>query len=170
MIIKTFLLFFYIGVFSFGGFYASLPLVRHEFVDKLGFLTVSQFTDIILITGMAPGAAGINAATYIGYKLAGILGSFAAVLGIALPTVILLIPLMGLVVKYREKPVVKAAFCGLAPAVVALVVGTAVTLGKDTLVDIKSVIIAVIALALMRYTKLHPLYIIFGFGIVGLLL
>ncbi len=170
MIIKTFLLFVYIGIFCFGGFYASLPLIRHEFVDKLGFFTVNQFADIIAVTGMAPGAAGINAATYIGYNLAGILGSLAAVVGIALPTVILLLPLMGLVVKYRENPVVKAAFCGLAPAVVALVVGTAVTLGKDTLVDIKSAIIAVIALLLMRYTKLHPLYIIFGFGLVGLVL
>ena len=88
--IQLFLTFFKIGAFSFGGGYAMIPFIQREVIDKHNWINLSNFSDIIGISQMTPGPVAVNTATFVGYKLAGVLGSFSATLGITVVSFILI--------------------------------------------------------------------------------
>ncbi len=124
-----FITFFEIGLFGFGGGYGMLSLIQHETVEHWGWLTASQFTDIVAISQMTPGPIGINSATYCGYtavKNAGfsmpmsILGSATATFALVLPSLILMILISKMFMKYMHNRNVESVFMGLRPAVVGL--------------------------------------------------
>jgi len=124
-----FITFFEIGLFGFGGGYGMLSLIQHETVEHWGWLTASQFTDIVAISQMTPGPIGINSATYCGYtavKNAGfsmpmsILGSATATFALVLPSLILMILISKMFMKYMHNRNVECVFKGLRPAVVGL--------------------------------------------------
>ncbi|NLV89566.1 MAG: chromate transporter, partial [Tissierellia bacterium] len=89
-LIKLFISFFKIGAFSFGGGYAMLPLIKEEIIDVHGWLTNTEFIDIIAISEMTPGPIAINSATFLGYKVAGVLGSVVATIAVVLPSFIVM--------------------------------------------------------------------------------
>jgi len=124
-----FITFFEIGLFGFGGGYGMLSLIQHETVEHWEWLTASQFTDIVAISQMTPGPIGINSATYCGYtavKNAGfsmpmsILGSATATFALVLPSLILMILISKMFMKYMHNRNVECVFMGLRPAVVGL--------------------------------------------------
>lgn len=124
-----FLTFFEIGLFGFGGGYGMLSLIQSEVVFHWNWMTAGQFTNIIAISQMTPGPVGINTATYCGYsavKNAGysipmsVLGSATATFALVLPSVILMILISRLFMKYMNSPAVTSVFMGLRPAVVGL--------------------------------------------------
>ncbi|MBQ9671914.1 MAG: chromate transporter [Prevotella sp.] len=124
-----FITFFEIGLFGFGGGYGMLSLIQHETVEHWHWLTASQFTDIVAISQMTPGPIGINSATYCGYQAAvnagysmpmGILGSAVATFALVLPSLILMILISKLFIKYMHTQAVQSVFNGLRPAVVGL--------------------------------------------------
>ena len=88
--LKLFLEFFHIGLFSYGGGYATLPFLYH-IVEKYGWYTTSQLSDMIAISSVTPGPLGVNVATFAGYVTAGILGAFIATVSILLPSIIIVI-------------------------------------------------------------------------------
>ena len=89
----TFPNFFKIGLFSFGGGYAMLPLIQQEIVVNNNWLTLSEFIDVVAISQVTPGPIAINAATFVGYKMAGVLGSMAATLGVVTPSLLVVLTL-----------------------------------------------------------------------------
>ncbi len=124
-----FITFFEIGLFGFGGGYGMLSLIQHETVEHWQWLTASEFTDIVAISQMTPGPIGINSATYCGYtavKNAGlsmpmaVLGSFTATFALVLPSLILMILISKMFMKYMHNTMVESVFKGLRPAVVGL--------------------------------------------------
>ena len=124
-----FITFFEIGLFGFGGGYGMLSLIQHETVEHWHWLTASQFTDIVAISQMTPGPIGINSATYCGYQATvnagysmpmGILGSAVATFALVLPSLILMILISKLFIKYMHTQAVQSVFNGLRPAVVGL--------------------------------------------------
>ena len=124
-----FLTFFEIGLFGFGGGYGMLSLIQGEVVHHWGWMTTSEFTDIVAISQMTPGPIGINSATYCGYTTihnAGygeglsILGSFMATFALVLPSLILMILIAKMFLKYMHTSPVESVFAGLRPAVVGL--------------------------------------------------
>ncbi|HBX49220.1 MAG TPA: chromate transporter, partial [Clostridiaceae bacterium] len=86
MLMQVFFCFFKIGLFSFGGGYAMLPLIQKEVVDKYAWVSVQEFIDVVAISQATPGPVAINTATYIGYKTSGVIGSAMATLGVTLPS------------------------------------------------------------------------------------
>ncbi len=129
LFLYLFITFFEIGLFGFGGGYGMLSLIQHETVEHWGWLTASQFTDIVAISQMTPGPIGINSATYCGYtavKNAGypiymsILGSATATFALVLPSLILMILISKMFMKYMHNRSVECVFKGLRPAVVGL--------------------------------------------------
>ncbi|WP_034422060.1 chromate transporter [Thermanaerosceptrum fracticalcis] len=170
MLWELFLTFTFIGAFSFGGGYGMLPLIQQEVVYNHQWLTIQQFTDILAVAEMTPGPVAVNTATYVGYKMAGVLGSALATTGVVLPSFVLITTLASIVIKNKDNPRFQGAFQGLRPVVVALVIGAAILVGKDTIVNITSVILALIALGLMEYTKLHPIFILLAFGVLGIII
>ena len=127
--ISLFYTFFMIGLFGFGGGYGMLSLIQNETVEHWHWLTSSEFTDIVAISQMTPGPIGINSATYCGYTavfkcynshLMGILGSATATFALVLPSLILMILISKMFMKYMHHHTVESVFKGLRPAVVGL--------------------------------------------------
>ncbi len=132
-----FITFFEIGLFGFGGGYGMLSLIQGEVVHHWGWMTTSEFTDIVAISQMTPGPIGINSATYCGYtavKNAGysvpmaVLGSATATFALVLPSLILMILISKMFMKYMHTHTVQSVFTGLRPAVVGLLAAAALLL------------------------------------------
>ena len=158
-LIKIFLVFFKIGLFSFGGGYAMMPLFEKEIINGLHWISYSDFIDIVAIAQTTPGPFAVNSATFIGNKLAGFLGSVVATLGVTLPSFIIMSIIFLTINKFRESNAVKVSIRGIRPVVLALVLAAVVTIGKGAIIDYKSVIIAIIAFILVRVKKLNPILI-----------
>ena len=127
--LQLFITFFEIGLFGFGGGYAMISLIQGQVVARYHWLTMGQFTDVIAISQMTPGPVGINSATYCGYTAVhnagyngfmAVLGSATATFAVVLPSLILMILISKLFMKYMNTPTVKSIFTGLHPAVVGL--------------------------------------------------
>ena len=126
---SLFYTFFMIGLFGFGGGYCMLSLIQHETVEHWHWLSSSQFTDIVAISQMTPGPVGINSATYCGYTACvnagysmpmAILGSTTATFALVLPSLILMVLISKMFMRYMHTRTVTSVFTGLRPAVVGL--------------------------------------------------
>lgn len=127
--LQLFITFFFIGLFGFGGGYGMLSLIQSEVVHHWHWMTTSEFTDVVAISQMTPGPIGINSATYCGYTAVhnagmgntmAILGSLTATFALVLPSLILMIVISRMFMKYMKTPLVQSVFIGLRPAVVGL--------------------------------------------------
>jgi chromate transporter len=127
--LDLFFTFFKIGLFGFGGGYGMLSLIQHETVERAHWLSTAEFTDIVAISQMTPGPIGINSATYCGYTavhnaeygtLMSVLGSATATFALVLPSLILMILISKLFIRYMKTQPVQSVFAGLRPAVVGL--------------------------------------------------
>ncbi|MCP9611282.1 chromate transporter [Coprobacter tertius] len=166
-----------IGLFGFGGGYAMLSLIQHEAVEVVHYgesapwLTSKEFTDIVAISQMTPGPIGINSATYIGYVATGgsIWGSILATTAVCLPSFILVLLVSHLLLKHKDNLYIQSIFSGLRPVVVGLIASAALILmNKENFPDyLPSVLIAVVSFLLVRYTKIHPIWVIVLAGIAG---
>ena len=134
--LQLFVTFFSIGLFGFGGGYGMLSIIQNQVVTKHGWLTMGEFTDIVAISQITPGPIGINSATYCGYtavhnagmsNMMAILGSVTATFALILPSLILMIIITRLLMKYFNSSVVQNIFSGLRPAVVGLLLAAATT-------------------------------------------
>ena len=135
-----FITFFEIGLFGFGGGYGMLSLIQTETVMHYHWLTTAEFTNIVAISQMTPGPIGINSATYCGYAAVhnagfngamAVLGSFTATFALVLPSLILMILISKLFMKYMDTPVVQNIFTALRPVVVGLLAAATLLLMND---------------------------------------
>ncbi len=166
LLIKLFATFFKIGLFTFGGGYAMLPLIQKEMLAQ-GWLTIEQFLDIVAVAQMTPGAIAINNATFVGYKIAGLWGILAATLGVISPSLIIIAIVATLMNKFSDHPYVEAAWKGIRPAVVGLIMVAVISLGKEAIIGIEGLGISIVAFLLITTTKIHPITIIIISGILG---
>lgn len=177
--LELFWAFFQIGLFSIGGGYAALPLIQARVVDAHHWLSITEFTDIVTISQMTPGPIGINAATFVGTKTAGIPGSIAATLGCVTPSFIIVLSLAYIYTKYNKLDIIQGVLSGLRPAVVGLIAasGLSITLlcffrsgatyNLESL-DVFAAILFMAGLFVLRRFKLNPIYVMMGTGAVGL--
>ncbi len=176
--------FIQIGLFSVGGGYASMPLIQAQVVDKYHWLTLTEFADIITISQMTPGPVAINSATFVGMRIGGIGGALVATLGCILPSCAIVLTLSWIYFKYRSVSVVQGVLAGLRPAVVALIASAGVTIllmsffGGATesiyhlpfsQLDWVAIALFAVCLILLRKTKISPLLIMAGAGVVGMI-
>lgn len=169
-----------IGLFGFGGGYAMLSLIQDEVVDKYGWITRQEFTDIVAISQMTPGPIGINSATYIGYTAVlnagyspemSILGSILATTAVCLPSFILVLLISYFFARFKNNKYVEAAFVGLRPATVGLIAAAALLLmNTDNFIDYRSLLIFGAAFLITWKYKIHPILTIALAGVAGILL
>ena len=119
--LELFLSFLQVGLFSVGGGYAAMPIIQSSVVEKYGWLTMSEFTDLITIAEMTPGPIAVNSATFVGTKIAGVPGALVATAGCILPACILVTLIAKLYLKYRNIAVLQSVLGSLRPAVVAMI-------------------------------------------------
>ena len=157
-----------IGIFGFGGGYAILALIENEVVDIHGWMTTTEFTDIVAISQATPGPIVINCATYVGYTATdSIIGSAIATFAVCLPSLILASLAARFIYKFRDNKYVDAAFRGRRPAVVGLILAAGLTLiNHDNFTDYISVIIFAVV-AVCSYFKVNPIFLLMLSGIAG---
>lgn len=184
---ELFYSFFKIGLFSFGGGYAMLTLIQQEIV-RHGWMTVEQFVDIIAVAEMTPGPIAVNSATFVGYQTAGLAGGAVATLGVALPSILIILSISGLYIRFQHRQASKRIFYGMRPAVTGLIAAAAllvartaffraepVTLSsflKNPAGSLNFAAVGILALSLLALLKgkVHPILIIVGAGAAGIAL
>lgn len=164
---KIFITFFKIGAFTFGGGFAMIPLIQREVVDENGWMDSDEFIDIISVTQSAPGAVSVNTAVFIGYKLAGLPGAIIATLGTVLPSFFTILAIATFFNKLKGIQVIEWFFSGIRPAVVALVLVAASSIGRRVVFKFKYLILSIIALALLIFVDIHPVLLILSCAILG---
>jgi chromate transporter len=169
--LQLFWSFFKIGIFGFGGGYAIISLIQHEILSH-EWMTQSELTDIIAISQTTPGPIGINSATYVGYAATGsICGAVVATIAIILPSFVLMIAMCKFLVKLSGNKYLEFALQGLRPTVIGLIGAAALLLvNPENFIDYKSVILFIIAFFLSFKFKVHPIVLIIGAGVAGLVL
>lgn len=170
LLVEIFLVFFKIGLFSFGGGYAMMPLFEKEIINGLHWISYSDFIDIVAIAQTTPGPFAVNSATFIGNKLAGFWGSVVATLGVTLPSFIIMSIIFLTINKFRDSNAIKVSIRGIRPVVLALVLAAVVTIGKGAIIDYKSIIIAIVAFVLVRVKKLNPILLMAVGFLVGIVI
>ena len=115
-----FLSFFKIGLFTFGGGYAMLPLIERELIAKRKWIEQKEFLDLLTLAQSVPGPIAVNTSVFVGYKVRGFGGAVAALLGAVLPSFVIILAIALFFADIRQNPVVDAAFKGMRPAVVEI--------------------------------------------------
>ncbi len=170
LLIKLFTTFFKIGAFSFGGGYAMLPLLEEAVIKTNSWMSPTEFVDIFAISEMTPGPIAVNSATFVGYRVAGVLGSAVATLAVIIPSFIVISLIFISLNKFKNSPYVDWIFQGIRPMVLGLIAAAGVTVAKTSFVDLKSVVLGIGLFYLVTFKKLNPIFGIIIAGVLGVLL
>lgn len=146
--LDLFLTFAKIGVCTFGGGYAMLPILQREVVEKRGWATEENLADYYAVGQCTPGIIAVNTATFVGAKLKGSVGGIVATLGVVFPSVIIITIIAAFLQQFAQIEWVAHAFAGVRAGVCALILTSILKLRKSTLVDVPTVILFVVTLAL----------------------
>ena len=187
IILRLFLIFCKIGIFTFGGGYSMVALIQNEVVEKYHWLTAEEFTDLLAISQMTPGPVGINTATYTGYTVVlnnggepwmGVVGSLVASFAVILLPFIAMLLLCRYLAKHRDNPIIDIIFRVLRLAVVGLIAAAALSLASvenfgSWNISHKQVIISIalfvgVFVASFKFKK-SPIMLLFASGAVGFL-
>ena len=184
LLFDLFITFFKVGLFTFGGGYAMIPMITDEVVSK-GWATAGLLTDFIAIAESTPGTFAINTATFIGMELHGIVGAIIATLGVMMPSFIIILIIAKFFGKFSDNKYVKAFLWGVRPVVVGLIASAAYSIARTHImlneefasvkefflaVDWKAIGIFAGIFIISRLKKMHPIWLILIAGAAGALL
>ena len=167
--LDLFFAFIKVGMFTFGGGYAMLPILQREVVTARKWTTESEVLDYYAISQCMPGIVMVNVATFIGYKRKGGLGSVIASLGVVFPSLLIILSIAMLLDRFAEYLVVQQALAGIRACVCALIVTTIYTLVKNGIKDLFSVVILIAAFLVSLLIKMNPVYVVIVAGLLGIL-
>lgn len=174
--LELFWSFLQIGLFSFGGGYAAMPLIQNQVVTDHSWLNMTEFTDLITISQMTPGPIAINSATFVGIKIAGIGGALVATLGCILPSCIIVTLIAKLYLKYRNMAILQGVLNSLRPAVVAMIASAGISIlitafwGSEAEIILKQTngimaAIFVICVVLIQKFQVNPIWVMVLAGV-----
>ena len=175
LLVQLFVSYLKIGFFGFGGGYAMLSLIHSEVVVRNGWLTNGEFSDIVAISQMTPGPIAINSATYIGYEVAGVLGSVVATVAVCLPALTIMMLITRFFLRLRDNRYVKGVVMGMRPVVVGMIASAALLLifphtaeGRSFIDGWSWAIFIVTLLASVK--KVNPILLIVASAAMGILI
>jgi chromate transporter len=167
LLLELFTSFAKVGVMTFGGGYAMLPILQREVVDKKDWITEEEVSDCYAIGQCTPGVIAVNTATYVGYKQAGILGGIIATLGIVFPSIVIITIIAAFISNFADLAVVKNAFAGIRVCVCVLILNTIIKLWKSAIVDRIAIVIFAAVFLVSVFTSFSAAIIVVIAGIVG---
>jgi chromate transporter len=159
--------FFKVGLLTFGGGYAMLPILDREIIRKKGWITMDEAMNYYTIAQITPGLIGINTATFVGYRVKGNVGGIVATLSFILPGTLLMIVIAFCLRNFADHPVVQHAFAGIRVAVCALILDTVGKLIKGVFTNAASVIVMLTVFTLAVIFNPSPVFLIVPAGIFG---
>lgn len=163
---EIFISWFKIGLFTFGGGYAMLPLIEKEVIDRKGWATREEIMDIFALSQSIPGAIAINTSIFLGQRLAGIGGAIVAALGVVIPSVIVILLIAVYFMTFQNNSTVMAVFAGIRAAIVGLVSAAAVRITSASCGDHIAVVFVIISVLVNQFTQIHAAWII-AFGAIA---
>lgn len=167
---QLFLSFAKIGVMTFGGGLAMLPILERELVEDRGWVTHDEILDYYAVGQCTPGIIAVNTATFVGYKKAKVLGAVISTLGMAFPSVVIISAIAAVLSNFADIPAVQHAFAGIRIAVCALIASAVIKLAKSNVRSIAQIIIAVAAFIIIAVFGASPVVVVVGAAVAGLLL
>lgn len=186
MYLYLFTMFFRIGLFSFGGGLAMLPLIFQS-VQDFGIMTAEEFSDLVALSQVTPGPVAVNAATYVGLNYSGLPGALVATLGVCMPSFILMMIVMKFIDRFNESRGIQGAFAGIRPVTVGMIAAAALFVSENVLVNghiiskelftggieffnLIPIGIFAVTLLLVGVFKIRPIKIMIIMGLIGALL
>ena len=166
-LIELFVTFLKIGGFTFGGGYAMIPLIQKEAVENKKWVSDEDILDIVAIAESTPGPIAINSATFIGYKTAGVWGSFFATLGVVLPSFVVISIIAHLLLEFADLKPVVYAFCGIRAGVLALVTKSLWTMYKKAPKGFVAMAISLVSLICVAFAGVNALIVIITSALIG---
>lgn len=184
--VYLFTMFFRIGLFSFGGGLAMLPLIFQS-VKEFGVMSAQQFSDLVALSQVTPGPVAVNAATYVGFNYSGFIGALVATLGVCLPSFLIMLIVMKFIERFQSSEYIKGAFLGIRPVTVGLIAAAALFISENLLVNgqiiskelftggieffnLIPIAIFGVTIVLVGVFKMRPIKVMLIMGLVGALL
>ena len=169
-LLSLFLSFAKVGVLTFGGGYAMIPILEREIVDKQGWASSEELMDYYAVGQCTPGVIAVNTATFIGYKVAGNLGGIMATLGVVFPSLVIITLIAGILTNFADVPAVKSAFAAIRACVCVLIFNAVLKLWKSAVKDRPALVIFVLVLGLSLVFDISPVVFVFLCGVAGVAL
>lgn len=165
---QLFTTFLSISPVTFGGGYGMIPLLEKVIVKQNKWMEPEEMVDVLAVAQTVPGSVAVNAATFIGFQVAGIAGAVAATIGVIAPAFLIVITLAAFFLGVQQHPVIQAAFLGIRPAIVALILFAAIKTSKTAIVDKPTIVIAVLAFLALLFLPLSPIAVLLVGGASGI--
>ncbi|QGQ44549.1 chromate transporter [Metabacillus sediminilitoris] len=162
---EIFLAFFIPGILGYGGGPASIPLIENEVVDRYGWMTVNEFSEVLALGNALPGPIATKMAGYIGYEQGGVLGGFIGIFATVAPSLILMIVLLGFLYKFKDSPKVKRMTSFIRPTIAVLLGVMALNFFFTSYTDTgiwQTLFLIIISFLLLEKWKVHPAFVIIG--------
>ena len=169
-LLQIFLSFFKVGLFTFGGGYAMLPIFEREIIDNRGWASRDELLDYYAIGQCTPGAIAVNTSVFIGRKLKGVSGGIAAALGVSVPSLIIITAIASLLTNYADIPAVQSAFSGIRVCVCVLIFNSVCKLYKKAVVDKAAFVIFLAVCVLSCIFDISPVIFVLVSAVAGLVI
>lgn len=160
LLLDLFIAFAKVGVMTFGGGYAMIPILQREIIDRHHWAKEEEMMDYYAVAQCTPGVIAVNTATFIGHKIAGDLGGIAATLGVVFPSVVIISVIAGLISSFSDIIYVQQAFAGIRVCVTVLILNSVLKLGKSAIKDTFAMILFLIVLVLSFFFKISPVILV----------
>lgn len=170
LLAQLFVSFAKIGVMTFGGGLAMLPMLERELVESKKWVTNEEILDYYAVGQCTPGIIAINTATFVGYKQSKVLGAVCATLGMVFPSLVIISVIAAVLSNFADIPAVQHAFAGIRIAVCALITSAVIKLAKSNVRSLAQIIIAILAFVIIAVFGASPVVVVIGSAVVGLVL
>jgi len=166
--LQLFLTFMKIGAVTFGGGYAMIPIIENEISVKKGWIKDDELLEVVAISETTPGPIAICAATFIGYKIAGVLGAFCATFGVVLPSFIIIFVISLFLRRFEDLEIIKYAFFGIRAGVLALLIKAVISMFKKAPKNIVAYIIMAASFAAVAFFSANVIIVILSAAVIGI--
>lgn len=169
-LIELFLAFAFVGVTTYGGGYAMLPILQREIVEKRHWASEEDLSNYFAIGQCTPGIIAVNTATFIGYRQRGVIGAVFATLGVVFPSLVIIMALAGVIMQFSDNPYVQKAFAGIRACVCALILSAIVKLWKGAVRGVVTLLIFLVVLTASILFGVSPVLIIADCALLGIVI
>ena len=166
---QLFLAFARVGVMTFGGGYAMIPILEREIVDRQGWASSEELMDYYAVGQCTPGVIAVNTATFIGYKVAGSLGGVVATLGVVFPSLVIITVIAGVLTHFADIPAVKSAFAAIRVCVCVLIFNAVLKLWKGAVKDKAGLCLFLLVFLLSIFLDISPVFYVLFCAVAGIL-
>lgn len=169
-LLELFLAFARVGVLTFGGGYAMIPILEREIVERHGWESSEKLMDYYAVGQCTPGIIAVNTATFVGYDVAGVPGGIVATLGIVFPSLVIITVIAGVLTNFADIPAVKSAFAGIRVCVCVLLFNAVVKLWKKAVPDKAALALCLAVFILSLFVNVSPVVYVLFCAVAGILL